>query len=472
MKIIIKLLIGFFIMIAGLTPLHAQTADVDAFITNQLAANNVPGCAALAIKDGKVVYEKYFGYANLTTQQPVDTNTIFMLASISKTITGAATMRVLNDYNIPLSASIDAYMPYEVRNPSYPNIPITFHQLLTHTSSIVDNWDILEDLYVFGDSPISLATFYNGYLNVGQAYYTPSNFGNYAPGTQNDYSNAGAALCGYLVERITGVPFNEYCDSIIFEPLCMNNTSWFLSGLDTTLIARPYAYENGEYYDEGLYGYPDYPDGQLRTTARSLSRFAQIHLNNGQFNNHSLLDSATVAQIGTVQFPNLSNEDGLLFFLSYKNGNPIWGHSGGDLGVNTEMAIDKTNNITVVVLTNGDDDNTPILISDRIFDYVYTLTNPTGPTLGCDVTTSTLENQTQEKTLTLYPNPTNGNTIIVNPTSQALSVEVYNTLGVLVYKTQSTMANITLPLANQAAGVYNVVITTPTQRICDKVVKE
>jgi CubicO group peptidase (beta-lactamase class C family) len=184
-----------------------------------------------------------------------------------------------------LDDDIDNYLPFKVRNPFYPGTPITFRMLLAHTSSISDNSAILDTMYSFGmDHPMPLDTFLVNYLTPGGRLYDPEmSFSNFEPGSQWEYSNYAIALCGYLVQAITSVPFDAYCNVNIFQPLEMTNTAWFMKNLDTTLIARPYQYYNGQYIDYGLYGYPDYPDGQLRTTVASLGNFLLANIDNGAF---------------------------------------------------------------------------------------------------------------------------------------------------------------------------------------------
>src|SRR6185436_18023096 len=138
--------------------------------------------------------------------------------------------------------------------------------------TIRDHQNLLTAQYVFNeDSQVPLADFMFDYFDQsGTNYSAAQNFYNVTPDTQSFYSNEGAVLAAYLVETTSGISFAEYCDQNIFTPLCMNNTSWFLSSLDTNNVAMPYKYSgiNG-YIPIGYYCYPDYPGGQLRTSAIS-----------------------------------------------------------------------------------------------------------------------------------------------------------------------------------------------------------
>ena len=378
--------IAFVILLLAFSPGYPQSGNIDSLITCFIIENHIPGCAAMIVKDEKVVYEKYFGYANLHTGQLVGPNTIFMLASVSKVITGSAIMNVQENGGFDLDDSVNAYLPFPVRNPYFPDVPITFRHLMSHVSSIQDDWYVLQPLYITGDSPIPFYDFFYGYLTPGGGYYSGNNYNNWEPETTFQYSNVGAALCGYLTELITTEPFYDYCNDSIFSPLCMDNTSWLLSGLDTTLIARTYYYWNGIYYDFGLYGYPDYPAGQLRTTLISLAKFMQMHMNYGIFDNNRILDSATISNILTVQFPEITINRGL-FIRKYPNDtNEVWGHRGSDVGVNTEMVFNMNEKTGVIVLSNGSTSIHPV--TELLLDYALTIPEGSGTTLDCNFTST------------------------------------------------------------------------------------
>jgi CubicO group peptidase (beta-lactamase class C family) len=274
---------------------------LDSSLIAIMSTNHIPGLAACIVKKDSIVWQGYYGYADISMSRPVTDSTIFYLASISKTITATALMQLYEQGKFQLDDSINAYLPFQVRNPMFLGTPITFQMLLTHTSSIQDNWNAMP--WQFGDYPMSLGTYLQKYLTPGGEYYYPSlNFYTYAPGTTWNYSNIGAALAGYLVEVISGVPFDKYCRDSIFTPLGMSHTAWFLRDLDTTLIARRYTY-SGTYIDDGLSGCAYYPCGQLMTTAASLARFLIANINGGELNGSRILHNSTVHLMRTVYVP-------------------------------------------------------------------------------------------------------------------------------------------------------------------------
>jgi CubicO group peptidase (beta-lactamase class C family) len=210
--------------------------------------------------------------------------------------------------------------------------------------------------YFWGmECPVPLDQYLFDYLNPeGSLYNQYQNFFyNHEPGTYYEYSNIGIALIGLLVEEITGIPFFQFCQESIFNPLEMNETSWFLSGIDTTLMARPYNWNGNSYIPYPFYSYPDYPDGALKTSVDQLARFLMCYMGNGTFNNEVILNETTMDTILTLQIPELSDIQGLVWHRRSVAGiGEVWGHNGGDYGFATEMSFNDEHDIGVIACTN------------------------------------------------------------------------------------------------------------------------
>ncbi len=381
---------------------YAQTA-LDTYILDQMDTKHIPGVSSVIIQDGRLVWSGNYGTANLTTGMAVDTNTVFMLASISKTIAVTAAMQLYEDGYFELDDDINMHLPFTIYHPDYPDSVITMRMIMTHSAALRDNWDILDTVYVAGDSPLPLSAFVQGYFEVGGPYYyADDNFYGYAPGVNYNYCNMGISLLGYLVEQFSGQPFNTYCNEHIFEPMCMTNTGWFLSELDTNLIAHPYDYVAGEYVDYGLYGYPDYPDGQLRTTALSLAKFLYMYMQGGSFEGVQILEPETVDLILSSQIPMIDPTQGLVWY-SYTDGGTWWGHSGGDSGVSTDMYFKESTQTGVILLTNSD--NSTLNIWNEIVAYADTVNSDNSPALTCEITLPVGINQASKIDFSITPNP-------------------------------------------------------------------
>ena len=388
------------------------------FIQTIVNAYSIPGLSIAVIKNQSIVWEENFGYANISDEVLVDENTMFILSSISKTITATALMQLFEDDLFELEDDIDNYLPFNVNHPDNPFIPITFKMLLSHTSGIQDNWGFMP--YYEGDSPLELGYYLFEYLSPGGQFYNSNlNFTNSIPGTNYSYSNIAVALIGLLVEEISNQSFNEYCKENIFYPLQMDNASWFLSEINNLdQVALPYKIiggsgnscyeigcgiyddsnpcfcdpacvyyndccfdydaicgENGtgssgvELQEQAHYGYSDYPSGQLRTTANNLAKFVSAYLNDGTYNGISILDEETIELIKTIHYPEVNTEQGLIWYYKNQNGRQLFGHNGGDVGSLTEMFISYSDNIGVVLLSNSTNYNGVIEIEKAVFDF-------------------------------------------------------------------------------------------------------
>jgi len=447
----------FFIHCFVLRVMCAQTA-IDSYILSQMETKHISGVSASVIKSGKLVWVGNYGLANRGLNDAVDEHTAFMLASISKTFTCTAMMQLYEEGLFGLDDDINGYLPFEVHNPDHYDSVITFRHLMSHTSSLQDNWDILSNIYVYGDSPISLAEFMEGYFVPGGEYYDEEkNFYNYAPSEQYNYCNEGIALCGYIVELLSGQPFNEYCNTNIFEPLCMENTAWFLSELDSTTVAHPYTYSGGEYHDAGLYGYPDYPDGQLRTTAISLAKFLWMNMNNGNFDGVQLLDTSTIALIRSSVMPGVDPTQGLIWYRYTDDTGTWWGHSGGDTGVSTDMFFNESTQTGVIVLTNSGANHNNIWY--EIVDMADSLDITDAPDIACITELpSGIHPITETLLVSLYPNPSSDLITITTGPAVELHVTIYDVQGV-AYMHTTFVGDHQLNISLLPAGLYTVVAT-------------
>ena len=175
----------------------------------------------------------------------------------------------------------------------------------------------------------------------------------------------------------------QYCHDSIFAPLGMYETSWFLAGFeDTDNIAMPYSYTGGAYVPHGHYGVPAYPSAQLRTSSLQLAEFLRCLMRRGSLEAGSLLDSATVDSMLTVQYPLLPQLGdwvwGLFWYNRLVGSRSVWGHSGGGPGIATFMFFNPEENTGVIVLTNGESHTSVDLIAEALFEFAATQTDSDG----------------------------------------------------------------------------------------------
>jgi len=275
---------------------------------------------------------------------------VMNIASISKTFTATAVMQLWEKDLIRLDSDINLYLPLTIRNPHHPEQPITIFHLLTHTSSIVDG-EFYDASYSDGDPMVSLADWIAAYLVPGGRFYQKEqNFSQAEPGSQHEYSNVGFGLLGYLVERISGMPFNEYCRKYIQEPVGMTNSGWLIEEINCNNHITPYEFKEDQNQPLELYSFPNYPDGLLRTSVRELSNFLIAIMNGGVYKNVRILEKSTLNKM-LQSAVEMEQGQGLCWQqIKFES---LWGHSGGDPGVATYMYFNPGTNTGVIVFQNN-----------------------------------------------------------------------------------------------------------------------
>jgi len=327
--------------------------DYDNYLLEEMEDQRIPALSVLIFRDTSVLLERNLGKSHIRQNIDLESDHLFLLASISKVITATALLQLKDQGLLSLEDKINDYLPFEVLVPGQ-STDITFKMLLTHTSSIRDG-SAMDDQYYYDQDPANtLDYFLTNYLIPGGIYYNASeNFYNSQPGTRYKYSNEGNALIGLLVEYISGMDFNDYCKQNIFRPLGMTHTYWRLDEIEQNgaFIVQPYEHGRWEYEEIQHYTFTDYPNGGLRSTCTDLFFLLKAFINEGVSNGYQLLDTETVDQMVTPQIPVIDDEQALQMFLIARNKN-LWGHDGGELGVSTIMAFNPDTETGVIVLAN------------------------------------------------------------------------------------------------------------------------
>lgn len=188
--------------------------EFDQTITNFINNSHLPSIVIAIVKNNSMVWSKGYGYADIKNEKEATNKTVYMLASISKTFTATAIMQLWEKGLLDLDDDVNEYLPFNVRNPNYPEVPITFRLLLTHRSSIASRIINLFTLFSIFRIPYSNL---GEYLNPGGYLYSPKNWIDYPPGEGQTYSCTAYELLGYLVECITNQSLPEYCTKKYFS---------------------------------------------------------------------------------------------------------------------------------------------------------------------------------------------------------------------------------------------------------------
>jgi len=371
------------------TKINLDSSEV--FIENYMSDNHVPGLVVSVVKGDKVIWSMASGYADIENNIPMSLNSLMNIGSISKTITATAVLQLWEKGLIDLNTDINKYLPISIRNPDFPDEPITVHQILTHTSSIKDGPAYFKS-YACGDPKVTLKHWITNYFNPNGEYYSEKNFFSWKPNkarkpdSTRTYSNVAFGLLGYLVEEVTKMDFSGYCKENIFVPLGMDKTSWFLKDIDSTILAVPYVFITPDNRDQEwirtlakyptqdkdlilnqnfplcYYSFPNYPDGLIRTSVKELSYFLIAIINGGGFNDKQILKKSTVDMMLTRQIEGYSQ--GLCWNnLEFES---LWGHGGVDPGIITKMFFNSDTKTGLITFQNNNMGD-----ASEIFKKVY-----------------------------------------------------------------------------------------------------
>jgi CubicO group peptidase (beta-lactamase class C family) len=262
---------------------------LDALIPSQLRNRNIAGAVVSVVKDGQVLFQKGYGYADVEKKKPVlPDRTLFRPGSISKLFTATAVMQLVEQGKLDLDRDINNYLDFPI--PKTYAEPVTLRQLLTHTGGFEDT---LKNLFVAHQNDLKPLRTY--LVNEMPARIFP-------PGKIPSYSNYGFTLAGYILERVSGEKFERYTENHILKPLGMNNST-FDQPLPPQLAPQmSKAYLNASKEPRDFEWVQAAPAGALTTTAADMTRFMLAFLQDGTLNGTSILKSETVRQMEAQQF--------------------------------------------------------------------------------------------------------------------------------------------------------------------------
>ncbi len=353
---IMKFYIWILFLLIPFLCLAQALPEIEELIEKEMKTDNVAALAVAVIDSGKIVHLSANGFSDIEAKSKATVNTPFHIASVSKTVTNMAVFKLVESGKIDLNTDINKYLPFTIRNPYYPNDIITVRALLNHRSGIRDDYEIYQSHWnePKGDPVLELPSFLMDYLNKDGKLYKDEHFESGSSYKSFSYSNTGVALLGLIVEHVSGIKYEDFCQINIFKPVGMENTSWFLKNLDENLVAKTYVNHKlfGLFF-KGHNGYPDYPGGQLRTSISDYSNLLVAYLN--AENDEFILKESTTSSITPV--PQISQEGYFTWFLTAINNHLYYTHSGGDTGVRTVVIMDVSQKRAVIVFANTEHDN-------------------------------------------------------------------------------------------------------------------
>jgi CubicO group peptidase (beta-lactamase class C family) len=328
-------------------PVNELTAgDLEAFLDGlmpaQLEREDIAGVVVAVVKGGKVVLEKGYGFADVAKRRPVSAeDTLFRPGSTSKLFTWTSVMQQVEKGKLELDRDVNDYLDFKI--PPAFGKPITLRNIMTHTSGFEESG---KELFVPDAAHIRPL---GEYLRT----HIPARI--FPPGTTPAYSNYATAIAGYIVERVSGKPFEQYVADNIFKPLGMNRTT-FVQPLPETLQplmssgylrasqdAKPFEFVQG------------FPAGSVSTTAADMCRFMEAQLDDGRFGSVKILRPETAKLMHSRQFaadPRL-NGMALGFYEESRNGRRIIGHGGDTVYFHSDLHLILDANVGFFVSYNS-----------------------------------------------------------------------------------------------------------------------
>lgn len=312
-----------------------RVMKLDAMLEEAIQKEQVPGLVAMVVKNGQVVYHSAKGFADVESGKKMEKNSIFRIASQTKAITSTAIMILWEDGKFRLDDPISKYIP-EFKNPqvlntfryadtTYTTKPssreITIRHLLTHTSGlgygVIDGDERMKMIYhkagvvdLFTTEKVTIEE------SVKRLAKLPLH---HEPGAKYTYSE-GLDVLGYLVEIISGKPFDVFLKERIFDPIGMNDTRFYLSDAQAPRLVTVHTREDNKWASYPVTFYdPDFPKTGAKTffsggaglssTAEDYAKFLQMYMNGGIYNGKRILSPHTINTMMQNQVGDLWNGD-------------------------------------------------------------------------------------------------------------------------------------------------------------------
>lgn len=350
-------LIGILMVVFTTVAANAQTPEgenaappfpgletfVNGMMETQFNLLDISAMTVSVVKDGEIIFSSGYGTQNREKGIPVNADkSLFRIGSTSKLFTWTAVMQQVERGNLDLDTDVNKYLK-TFQIPTTFDEPITLKHVMTHTPGFEDgglgyliNYD--------PDKASSIRDFL--------ATYIPARINK--PGAYGSYSNYATALAGLIVQNVSGVPFDEYIEKNIYEPLGMNHSS-FREPLPADIIDDMTV---GYKREAGVYTAQPYevlggvrPAGSMASSADDMAKFMMAHLNGGTYRGGQILKPETVKLMHSVLFQADDRLGGMAhgFYEQYINGHRLVGHGGDTFQFHTDMMIDQAENLGIFV---------------------------------------------------------------------------------------------------------------------------
>ena len=348
---------------------YAQTGiSLEAELQGVIDKFQAVGLSVAVVKDNKIVYTRSFGYNpnynDTTLRLAIPSNGIYVIQSISKSFISTAIMQLVEKNKISLDDDVNKYLDFNLRNPKYPDVPITIRMLLSHRSTINDKhygWNLDQ-------------------INPEKGKKWQECYNEYKPGTRFLYCNLNYNLLGAIIEKVTDERFFDFIDKHITEPLGLN-ASFNLTKIDTALLVKALAWDKKLKkfkQDNAIYNYRFYnnklkeyrlgssstacfsPSGGMKLSIEDLAKYMMMHMNYGEFNGVRIISRESELEMWKPQGLDNSEKEyfhnyGLSFsrFDKIVDDESFVGITGGAHGIHSAIYFNPEKKYGFAVICNG-----------------------------------------------------------------------------------------------------------------------
>ncbi len=339
---------------------QANLRLLEEWVQTQLIYRGLPGLSIGIVFDQELVYSRGFGYANLGDSLPTSSQTIYRIGSLTKTFTATAVMQLRDQDKLRLDDPVDQYLPWFRLKSRFSDQPkVSIRQLLTHTSGLPR-----EAAYPYWtDNKFPSRTEMIKGLENQEMIFPPED--------RIKYSNLGFAIAGEIVAEVAGMPYSEYVEKNVLNPLNMRSTTVYFQDSQSNRLAVGYSRR----LEDGTRKAMPFANtkalvasANMSSTIEDMAKFASLQFRERQIVfGDQILKASSLREMQRMQRldPDWKSGYGLGFALWRTDERTVVGHSGGVPGYRSQLAFLPLEKVAVIVLTNSDDGE-PEFFADQI----------------------------------------------------------------------------------------------------------
>ena len=353
-------------------------ADLESFLDGlmpeQIQHDDIAGAVVAVVKDGKLLFAKGYGYSDIEKRKPVDPDvTLFRPGSISKLFTWTSVMQQVEQGKLDLDKDVNAYLDFKV--PATFGKPTTLRDIMTHRPGLQET---IKDLFVASAADLRPM---NQYLPA----HLPAQI--FPPGTIPAYSNYATTMAAYIVQRVSGQPFDDYVEEHIFKPLNMTHATFRQPLPDSLKADMSQGYVRASQPAKPFEYVEVAPAGSLSASAESMSHFMIAHLQNGRYGDAQILKPETAVEMHSRQkgWPDSMPAMALGFYEETRNGHRIIGHGGDTVCFHSDLHLILDSNVGFFVSYNsaGHAEDSPRTdLFEKFLDRYFPYTAAAAPVLS------------------------------------------------------------------------------------------